>query len=68
MWKENKGNIKENIKKILRKPGKLSLPLYILRKCSCQNISLRGHGDSAKKSSRSSKNGLTNSGNLVELL
>ena len=40
----------------------------ILRNSVCQNISLRDHIDSHKKSSRSRKIGLTNSGNLKELL
>ena len=55
-------------KKILRKPEKLSFPLYVLRNCVYQNISLRNHRDSYWKLYRSRKISLTNSGNLVELL
>ena len=61
----------ENIKKtkeVLRKAGKLSLPLQILWNCVCQNIQLRGHSDSGKSNIELGKVDLNNFRSLVEPL
>ena len=61
----------ESIKKtkeVLRKVGKLSLPLQILWNCVCQNIQLRGHNDSGKSDIGLGKVDLNNFRSLVEPL
>ena len=63
-WRKSSKKIKE----VLRKLGKLWLPVYIQWNCVHQNITLRGHRDSVKIDLELEKSGLNDFGNLVELL
>ena len=56
---------KENIKKTRKT---FTLIVDTKKLCVCQNIPLRGKRDSTKNHPEVRKSGLTNSGNVVELL